>query len=712
MVKYQKMPSKPWHALGIEEVFRNLNSNEEGLNREEAGSRLKKFGQNKIVEKNGEKIILILWDQFRNHLIYILIIASGVSFLLKDLVDSAIIAAAVVINVAVGFFQELKVSNILKELKKAISYRANVIRDGQSKQIDSKDVTLGDVLVLRQGDKIPADARIIRLTNFRTNEAALTGESTPVEKAVKILDENTAVADRQNLVFMGTFVEEGFAEAMVVNIGSSTEFGKIAFLIKEGRGEDVTPLQQKLALLAKQLGVFFLLISAGLFTVGVLSGTLAIGAQRILGKGGLVRKIVAAEALGSTTVIAADKTSTLTEGKMNITQLFTSEGKDVLRENFPEVIRRDEMAMEYLALKLSALLSDAFIENPQDEEKDWKVYGRPIDKAILLTLTRSGLERRAIEKEMPRLDELPFNAVYKYSAALNKFGEDKNVISVLGAPEVLLGLSNYEEKEKVHSKITELARQGLRILAIGFKFVDPSQRSLNRADLKGLNFLSLIVFSDPIREEVKEAMTRSRSAGLRTIVVTGDHLLTAEYVAKELGILTKEGRAIEGKDLPANLSEAVVNYDVFARVTPEDKVRIVDALKEKGELVAVIGDGINDAPALLRSDIGVAVGSGTDVAKEASDLVLLNDSFAIIVEAIKQGRIILDNIRKVVVFVISGAFSEVILISGSIIMGLPLALLPAQILWVNLIEDGLPSVALAFEKGENVMARRPEKKEI
>ncbi|HXK40837.1 MAG TPA: HAD-IC family P-type ATPase [Candidatus Paceibacterota bacterium] len=739
MVKYQKMPSKPWHALGIEEVFRNLNSNEEGLNREEAGSRLKKFGQNKIVEKNGEKIILILWDQFRNPLIYILIIASGVSFLLKDLLDSAIIAAAVVINVAVGFFQELKVSNILKELKKAISYRANVIRDGQSKQIDSKDVTLGDVLVLRQGDKIPADARIIRLTNFRTNEAALTGESTPVEKAVKILDENTAVADRQNLVFMGTFVEEGFAEAMVVNIGSSTEFGKIAFLIKEGRGEDVTPLQQKLALLAKQLGVFFLLISAGLFTVGVLSGvsvlsmfltavavavaavpeglpvalsvTLAIGAQRILGKGGLVRKIVAAEALGSTTVIAADKTSTLTEGKMNITQLFTSEGKDVLRENFPEVIRRDEMATEYLALKLSALLSDAFIENPQDEEKDWKVYGRPIDKAILLTLTRSGLERRAIEKEMPRLDELPFNAVYKYSAALNKFGEDKNVISVLGAPEVLLGLSNYEEKEKVHSKITELARQGLRILAIGFKFVDPSQRSLNRADLKGLNFLSLIVFSDPIREEVKEAMTRSRSAGLRTIVVTGDHLLTAEYVAKELGILTKEGRAIEGKDLPANLSEAVVNYDVFARVTPEDKVRIVDALKEKGELVAVIGDGINDAPALLRSDIGVAVGSGTDVAKEASDLVLLNDSFAIIVEAIKQGRIILDNIRKVVVFVISGAFSEVILISGSIIMGLPLALLPAQILWVNLIEDGLPSVALAFEKGENVMARRPEKKE-
>ena len=421
--------------------------------------------------------------------------------------------------------------------------------------------------------------------------------------------------------------------------------------------------------------------------------------------------MVAAEALGSTTLIVADKTLTLTEGKMNITQLFTSENKEVLRDDFSDVVTRDGESVEYLSLKLAALLSDAFIENPHDKEKDWKIYGRPTDRAILLTLVKSGFDTRKIEKEMPRLDELPFSAEHRYSSVLNKFDDGRNVISVLGAPEVILELSDYSEKKKIYLKTRELAGQGFRVLAIGFKFVNQTKKSFNRSDLKNFNFLSLIVFSDPIREDVKESLERSRSAGLRTIIVTGDHLLTAEYVAKELGILTGFNRAIEGKNLPSNLDEVVADYDVFARVAPEDKVRIVDALKGKGELVAVVGDGINDAPALLRSDIGVAVGSGTDVAKEASDLILLNDSFTIIIEAIKQGRIILDNIMKVVVFVLSNAFSEVVLISGSIIMGLPLALLPAQILWVNLIVDGLPSVALAFEKGENVMVRKPEKKE-
>lgn len=747
------IPVKPWHSLDINEVFRHLISDEKGLDDKEAKLRLKQFGQNKIIEKNGNKILFILLSQFRSPLIYILMAASATSFLLKDFLNAAIIAAAVIINAAIGFFQELKVSNILKELKKAISYRATVIRDGHSKQVDSKDVAIGDILVLRQGEKVPADARIIKITRFKVNEAALTGESESVGKSTKILDENIPVADRRNMVFTGTLVEEGFAEAIVVAIGSSTEFGKIALLIQEGRGEDITPLQHKLGLLAKQLGILFLAISGGLFIAGVLTGrdvtsmfitavavavaavpeglpvalsvTLALGARRILEKGGLVRKMVAAEALGSTTVIAADKTSTLTEGKMSITKLFTSENKEVANSDFSEIIKRNEMSVEYLTLKLSALLSDAFIENPHDEEKDWKVYGRPIDKAILLTLYKSGLERWVIEKNMPRIDELPFNAVFRYSATLNKFNSEKNIIIVLGAPEVLVELSDYsyrskdasaplndEGKERIYSKVRELASQGLRVLAVSFKFVDSSRKLFNRPDLKDLEFLSLIVLSDPIREEVQDAIDKSKSAGLRTIIVTGDHLLTAEYVAKELGILAESSRAIEGKDLPANLSDAVLNYDVFARVTPEDKVRIVSALRDKKELVAMIGDGINDAPVLLKSDIGVAVGSGTDVAKEASDLVLLNDSFAIIVEAIKQGRIILDNIRKVIVFLLASSFSEIILISASILMGLPLALLPAQILWVNIIADGLPSVALAFEKGENVMTRKPRRSNI
>ena len=750
--KFQKMSAKPWHALEVEEVFCQLGGSEKGLQDKEVELRLKKFGPNKIIEKNGERLWNILWNQFKNPLIYILIIASAVSFLLKDLLDSAIIVAAVILNAAVGFFQELKVSNILKELKKSISYGATVIRNEQSKQIDSKNITIGDVLILRQGDKIPADARIVRTTNFKTNEAALTGESAPVEKSTKTINTDSAVADRHNMVFMGTFVEEGFAEAVVVAVGSSTEFGKVAYLIKEGRGKDVTPLQTKLILLARQLGTLFLVMSAGLFVVGTLSGreivsmfitaiavavaavpeglpvalsvTMAIGARRILVKGGLVRKIVAAEALGSTTVIAADKTSTLTEGKMNITQLVSFGNKEIPSSVFSDIVKEGGNSAEHLSLKLAMLLSDAFIENPRDEEKNWKIYGRPIDKAVLTTLMRSGMDKESVRKEMPRFDELPFDAGHRYSAAINRFDDDRNVIAVLGAPESLLKISrslyaeeertvplDEAEEEKIYLKMKDLAAQGLRILAIGFKFVSSSKKTLAREDLQDLQFLSLLVFSDPIRKEVGEAIEKSKSAGLRTIIITGDHLLTAEYVAKKLGILTGEGRAIEGKDLPVNLNEAVINYDVFARVTPEDKVRIVDALKEKGELVAMIGDGINDAPALLKSDVGVAVGSGTDVAKEASDLVLVNDSFAIIVEAIKQGRIILDNIKKAVIFLISDAFSEVVLIAGSILMGLPLALLPAQILWVNIIEDGLPSVAFAFERGENVMSRKPERKQ-
>lgn len=753
MKNLQQYPhTKPWHSIDLEEIFKHLNTSPNGLAYSEASERVKRYGENRIAEQRFDSAFIIFFNQFRNPLVYILVAASAVSFLLGHLLDSAIIGGAVLINTAIGFFQELKVSNILRELNKAVSYKAIVIRDGKSKQIDSQHVALGDIIVLRQGDKIPADARLIKITNFKTNEAALTGESMPIEKTTGILKEELAVADQTNMVFMGTFAEEGYAEAVVVNTGANTEFGKIAALISGRQGKDTTPLQKRLGGLARQLAMLFVTLSAGLFVLGTLTGrgalemfltavavavaavpeglpaalsvTLAIGAKRILEKGGLVRKMVAAEALGSTTVIAADKTNTLTEGKMRLSALYTSEGKMIKSDGFVKIIEEDGADAAYLALKFSSLVSDAFVENPLDPLKDWKITGRPIDRAIVFSLGQYGFERWLLEEDMPRVSELPFDSVHKYSASLNKYDGQRNVVAVLGAPETIIELSdklyrsgdgsealNDSGRQGLQDQIADLASQGFRILAVGFKYVSADKSDLSHQDLAGLNFLSLVIFSDPIRPEVKQAIERSKSAGLRTIVITGDYALTAEYVSKELGITTG-GRTINGQDLPNNLSGTVMNYDIFARVTPEDKVRIVKALRDNGEVVAMIGDGINDAPALLEADLGVAVGSGTDVAKEASDLVLLNDSFSIIVEAIRQGRIILDNIRKAFLFLMASSFTEVILITASIILGMPLALLPAHILWVNIIVDGLPAIALAFEKGESVMRRRPEKEQI
>ncbi|MEX2052762.1 MAG: HAD-IC family P-type ATPase [Candidatus Paceibacterota bacterium] len=742
---------KKWHALKIDEIFEIFKTDRKGLMDREVEARLKKLGLNEIADNNGDGKLMIFLRQFKNPLIYILIAAGAASFLLKDFFDSIIIFGAVALNTVIGFVQEVKVSNILESLRRFISYKATVVRNGREVNIDAKEVVPGDIVTLRQGYRVPADVRLIKTSNFKTNEMILSGESSPVEKSLAVVGAETPVADRVDMAFMGTFVEEGLAEAVVVATGTQTEFGRIAALIHEKRKEDITPLQAKLGVLARTLGIIFLGISLLLFIIGVASGrgvlemfltsvavavaavpeslpvalsiTLAIGARRILDRGGLVKKMIAAEALGSTTIIAADKTATLTEGKMRISSLITSDGKELTRNVFPSVIKKDGNDPGFMTLRLLSLVSNATVEDPAEPKEEWKVSGSPIDRAILLTVADAGFTREELEKETPRLNELPFASKYKYSATLNRFDYDSNIITVLGAPEIILKNSEsfYEEGDKVKSltpgklkiinqKIEDLAAKGFRVLAVGFKTVNKAVESVRRSQIDQLTFLSLVIFSDPIRKEVEEAVAASQFAGLKTLMVTGDHVLTAKYVARELNILRPGGKVIEGKDLPDDLSKVIYDYDVVARVSPEDKVRIVEAFESNGETVAMIGDGINDAPALLRADIGVAPGSGTDVAKEASDLVLLNDSFSIIVEAIKQGRIILDNIKKTIVFLLSGSFTEIILISGSILLGLPLALLPAQILWVNIIEDGLPSAALAFEKGEDdVMRRKPER---
>ncbi len=717
------------HALEIDKVFGKLETNEKGLSKIEAEKRLERFGPNDISDKNGFRALNILFRQFTSPLILILILAGVISLLLNDLINAGVIFGAVFLNAAIGFYQEIKASNVMEELRKVISYESGVIRDERRRYIDSKDLVVGDVIYVKQGQRIPADARLISINELKTNEAVFTGESSPVEKISSAIDLDTSIADRTNMVFLGTYAEEGDALAVVVATGVDTELGKITELVHKERKEDVTPLEIKLSKLARTLAVMFIIISAALFGVGVLTGidtytmfitavavavaaipeglpvavgvSLAIGSKRILEKKGLIRKKVAAEALGNTTVIASDKTATLTEGRMTLSSVVDFGGKEYQISQTPTKL-----------LELLVLNTDAYIENPKAVREEWKVRGRPMDRAIVSAAQEHNINKEELDKKFKRLDAIPFSSKYKYSAILNDF-DGKRVISLLGAPEVILERTvlSDEAGTKAKEKLNELTSKGFRVLALAAREIDSDE--VKHEDLRKMEFLAFAVFSDPIRKDVKQAIATAKQAGLRTIIITGDHMLTARYVAKELGILKSDTRIIEGKDLGEEkmIVDKLDKYDVYARVSPDEKVKIIKALKEKNERVAVIGDGINDGPALLRADIGVAIGSGTDVAKEASDLVLLNDSFSIIVEAIKQGRLILENIKKIIVFLISDAFTEIILLTGSILGGYPLALLPAQILWVNLLEDGLPAIALAFEKDEagELMKRKPKK---
>lgn len=710
------------HALSVPEALVRAGSTAGGLSGTEAAKRIGLYGPNLLPSKGDRGPISIALAQFSDPLILILIGAGALSLVLGALIDAAIIFAAVIINSIIGFVQEYKVSEIIARLKSTLRQATAVIRDGQIQNVASRDVVIGDIVVLRQGDRVSADGRVISETGLRTNEASLTGESMPVHKNTKGMPADTTVSDRMNMVYSGTFVEEGTARVVVTATGENTELGRIAALVLRERGKDLTPLQVRFRALAKVLGIVFVVISGALFAAGVLEGrdpldmfltavavavaavpeslpiavtvVLAIGARRILEKGGLVRKMSAAETLGGVSVIATDKTATLTEGRMRVVSFVMADGTVVPREKF--VAHNGEKAEIFRHLTLT---TNAFVENPSEPIARRRLSGSPVERAILLMALDAGVDIRELTRQYPRIDEVPFQAAYKYSAVLNQV-ESGVELTALGAPEVLLEMSDMdnETRRQVEQKMRSLASEGMRVLALGMRSLPEDTIHVERSDVTGLEFKGLIVYSDPIRADVPDAVRDAQAAGTRLVMVTGDHALTAEFIAKQVGILQGPGRIIQGKDLPSNLGLVVERYDVFARVSPEDKVRIVEAYQSRHERIAMIGDGVNDAPALIRADIGVAVGSGTDVAKDASDLVLLNDSFSIIVRAIHQGRILFSNILKVTLFLLSNAFSEIIIVAGSIFLRLPLALLPGHILWVNIIGDAFPSIALAFDK--------------
>lgn len=744
---------KNYYNQTTEELFKNLKTSNGGLSDSEAKTRIKRHGLNKLPEEQMTPWFFLLLNQFKNSLVYILLGAALISFFLKDTIDMIVILVAVLLNVIVGFIQEYKAAQAMEELKKVITYYAWVRRGDQEKEIKAEELVPGDLILLKAGDKIPADGRLIFNKDLELNEASLTGESIPVKKTADRLNEDLVIAEQKNMVFMGTVVASGLGELIVTNTGINTELGKIATLIKE-TPEERTPFQKKLDRFSRLLGYTTLAISFVIFLIGVIEGIgfsqifmtsvaiavsaipeglviavtaiLAVGMQRILKQKALVKKLVAAETLGSTTVICTDKTGTLTMGDMRVSKLVTYNHDFSPTHDNTETQVKESMELAML-FKIGVLSNDAVIQNPQDEFSMWKMIGNPTERSLLSVGARLGFFREELEKKEPRLNEVPFDSDRKYMLTLHKQPKG-NIVYLKGAPEKVLKMSNKIQvgdtvktlnkslMNKFEDKFEKMSRTGLRILAFGYQQVDAKIKDLdNLKELKELManfiFVGFVGIKDPLRKESKETIELCKQAGIKIVMITGDHKLTAQAIAKELGLKCGQENILEGKDLAKltrkQLTRKVKDISVYARVTPKDKLRIIDAWQEKGEVVAMTGDGVNDAPALKSADIGIALGSGSDVAKEVADLVILDNNFKTIVSAIKEGRIIFDNIKKVVLYLLSDSFSEIILITGAIIVNiffledLPLPLLASQILWINLVDDGFPSVALTMEPEES-----------
>jgi len=714
-----------WHNLSWEEAVKKLNSDtKNGLAEEEVKIRREKFGWNLLPEEKPFSKLRIFLEQFKNPLIYILVIAGIVTLILRDFLDVIIIFGVVFLNVIIGFLQENKTSQTLRELKKIIKHKTEVLRNGNFKIIDFEDLVPGDIVILRPGDKVPADGRLIECHNLKINEMALTGEWLSAEKKIKILKAETPLADRDNMVYMGTVVEEGRGKAIITRIGSLTEIGRIGLMLKEMR-EEKTPFQKKLNRFAKILGGIIIFICFLIFISGLLEGrgfieifTTAVavavaatpeglavaltlvftfGMREILKRKGLVRKLIAAETLGSTSIIAADKTGTLTKAKMEVAGIYSQTQDHIL------------------ALKIASLSSEAFIENLDQPMEKWVLRGRPTEKAVLLAAIQAGLNRKELEEREPKIDEIPFNPTDKYSASLHKLGKKESILYAMGAPEVILEKSKLSAKQfkRLQIEYAALTSQGFRVVATAYKKIRRPKRELRKEDLKNMTFIAFISLHDPLRETAKRAIKVCYQAGIRPIIVTGDHKLTAKAVAEKLGFKIEDRNILEGRELDKlsdkEFGKIFKDIKIYARVTPEQKLRIINVWQEAGEVVAMTGDGVNDAPALKKANIGVALGSGAEVAKEASDLTLLTDDFEIIIVAVREGRRIIDNIRKIITYLLTGGFTEVMLIGLAIIFHLPLPVLAGQILWKNLIESTPPAIALTFEQREKgIMARKPE----
>lgn len=751
-----------FHEMNVQEIANALRTNfTEGLDEKEVKRRINQHGYNALAEGEKQSALLLFFSQFKDFMVLVLLAATLISGLLGEMVDAIAIIAIVLVNGILGFFQERKAEKSLDALKELSAPQVNVLRDGEWVKIPSKEVVPGDVLKFSSGDRIGADIRLIEAWSLEIEESALTGESVPVQKNTQPLKiSNLGLGDMENMAFMGTMVTRGSGIGVVVATGMKTAMGQIADLLQTAEVQE-TPLQRRLEQLGKILIIVALFLTLLVVGIGVFQGqdlytmflsgvslavaaipeglpaivtvALSLGVQRMIRKNAIVRKLPAVETLGCASVICSDKTGTMTQNKMTVTHLWS--GSKTWRLDgggyspTGSFFDKDKIIHPKSEKSLQQLLTFGMLCNHAEmieKEGEYSIDGDPTEGALLVAAMKAGFRKNVLLEQFEIVNEFPFDSKRKMMSMIVKDKTGRKFAIVKGAPDVLIGLSEsilWNEKQqrltkelsaKVQGAIDELTGNALRTIAIAFKPIPQGTVILSEEEAeRDLIFIGLQGMIDPPRPEVKTAVKECRDAGIKTIMITGDHVITAKAIAKQLGILTKGSKVIEGNTLAAmsvsELEDCVDDVSVFARVSPEHKMKIVNALQNRGHIVAMTGDGVNDAPAIKAADIGVAMGiTGTDVAKEASSLVLLDDNFATIRAAIKEGRNIYENVRKFIRYLLASNVGEILVMLFAMILGLPLPLVPIQILWVNLVTDGLPAMALGLDNAEDdVMKRGP-----
>ena len=765
--------SQSFHTSSPEEALQTLNSSSNGLSVEEAERRLEEYGPNEITAAEKISPLSIFIGQFKNFLMYILLAAVVVSIAIGEVTDAIVILVIVIFAAVLGFFQEYRAEQSIEALKRMVAPKSKVLRAGETLEIESRELVPGDIILMTAGDRVPADSRLLQDIDLRVDEAPLTGESVPVTKKAKLtLDEKAPVADRKNMVFTATTVTYGKGKAVVSTTGEKTEFGKIAEMIKKVKVPP-TPLETRMNQVGKWLGILCVVVCAVVGMAGILQGrpifdmfllavalaiaavpealpavvtmSLAVGVKRMVKRNSIVRKLPAVETLGCTSIICSDKTGTLTRGEMNVKKLMadgrifnvSGEGYTPKGEFFPVESSEQQTAVDpqkntnlMLLLKTVVLCNDAYLKNKSEEgssEKEpegWYIDGDPTEGALIVAAAKAGIQQSSITKEYPRVGEGPFSSERKRMSTVHPKPEGGKVAYVKGAPEVILDRSTQfceggevkpltkEDRERMLKVYQDMAGDALRVLGMAYKELSEDSDTRAESVEKDLIFLGLMGMIDAPREEAIKAIRLCKQSGIRTVMVTGDHKITAKAIAKELGITNSDKvmTGVEMDEMSEEQFEAVAaDVGVYARVDPEHKTRLVKALKNKGYVVAMTGDGVNDAPALKNANIGIAMGiSGTEVTKEASDMVLTDDNFASIVAAVEEGRGIYDNIKKYLIYLLSANIGEILVLFIAILLGWPAPLIAIQLLWVNLVTDGLPAIALGIDPADpDIMARSP-----
>ena len=717
-----------WETLRKEEVLIKLKtSKKEGLSKTEAHERQQKYGKNKLEDTKKETILVKFIKQFNDFMIIILIFASiisaGISYMQgeNDYIDSIIIIAIVILNALMGVIQEAKAEKSIEALKEMTPPKAKVIRENETKEINAEELVPGDIIILEAGNCVPADCRLLETHNLKIEESSLTGETEPVLKdAEMICKNNIPIGDKLNMAYMASVVVNGSAKAVITETGMSTNVGKIAGMIIQDEAPQ-TPIQRKLAQVGKILGMVCLAICVIIFIIGLIKNIdpiemfmtsvglavaaipeglpaivtimLSIGVTKMAKNNSIIRKLPAVETLGSSQVICSDKTGTLTKNQMTVVEIKSDNPK--------------------LATELATMCTDCNIVYKKGKEE---IQGEPTEIALVKNGLKRGENKTELYQKMPRINEIPFDSNRKMMTTIHKMGNKYRIITK-GAPDILIEKCKLTigQKHEAARNNENMAKKALRVIAVAYKDLDVLPSKIDSSNIENnLNFVGLIGMIDPPREGVKEAVQTCKRAGIKTVMITGDHIATAKAIAKQLNILGTYDKALTGQELnkmsQETLEKNIKDYSVFARVTPEHKVRIVKAWQKTGAVVAMTGDGVNDSPALKNADIGIAMGgSGTDVAKNASDMILTDDNFVTIVKAVKQGRNIYDNIKKAIHFLISTNIGEIVTIFMGLVLGLKSPLLAIQLLWINLVTDSLPAIAIGLEPPEkDIMQRKPQ----